>query len=100
MEPADDNSGHSTSRHQPNPQILSHDQIFRAQVGETLVLPCQVAALGKKFDNLQYNMLGRWDAGPNDSSTKRLMFHVLFFFHNLLQKSLQKLFQFIFLFFL
>ena len=48
MEPADDNSGgHSTSRHQPNPQILSHDQIFRAQVGETLVLPCQVAALGK-----------------------------------------------------
>ena len=50
MEPADDNSGgHSTSRHQPNPQILSHDQIFRAQVGETLVLPCQVAALGKNF---------------------------------------------------
>jgi len=46
VEPADDNSGHSTSRHQPNPQILSHDQIFRAQVGETLVLPCQVAALG------------------------------------------------------
>ena len=51
MEPADDNSGgHSTSRHQPNPQILSHDQIFRAQVGETLVLPCQVANLGKVFE--------------------------------------------------
>ena len=31
---------------QPSPQILSHDQIFRAQVGETLVLPCQVANLG------------------------------------------------------
>ena len=37
------NSGHLQ---QPSPQILSHDQIFRAQVGETLVLPCQVANLG------------------------------------------------------
>lgn len=33
-------------RRQPSPQILSHDQIFRAQVGESLVLPCQVANLG------------------------------------------------------
>ena len=33
-------------RHQPNPQILSHDQVFRAQVGETLALPCRVANLG------------------------------------------------------
>ena len=60
MEPADDNSGgHSTSRHQPNPQILSHDQIFRAQVGETLVLPCQVAALGKDsfFKNASENLV-------------------------------------------
>ena len=38
------NSGHL--QQQPSPQILSHDQIFRAQVGETLVLPCQVANLG------------------------------------------------------
>ena len=48
VEPAsggDGSSGH-ISRHQPSPQILSHDQIFRAQVGETLVLPCQVANLG------------------------------------------------------
>ena len=34
------------SSHQPSPQILSHDQIFRAQVGENLVLPCQVSNLG------------------------------------------------------
>ena len=35
--------------------------------------------------NLQYNTLGRWVDGPNDSSTKRLMFQVLFCFHNFLQ---------------
>ena len=29
---------------------------------------------------LQYNTLGHWVDGPNDSSTKRLMFQVLFFF--------------------
>ena len=52
-----------------------------------------------KSDNLQYNPLVRWYAGTNDSSTKCLMFQVLFFFHNFLQKSLQKSFQFIFLFF-
>ena len=32
-----------------------------------------------KSDNLQYNTPGRWVDGPNDSSTKRLMFQVLFF---------------------
>ena len=50
-----------------------------------------------KSDNLQYNTLGCWVAGTNDSSTKGLMFQVLFFFHNFLQNSLQKFFQFIFL---
>ena len=50
-----------------------------------------------KSNNLQYNMLVRWFAGTNDLSTKRLMFQVLSFFHNFLQNSLQKLFQFIFL---
>ena len=53
VEPAGDvkdGSGGHISRHQPSPQILSHDQIFRAQVGETLVLPCQVANLGKVFE--------------------------------------------------
>ena len=39
----------------------------------------------------------RWVNGPNDSATKHLMFQVLFFFHNFLQNSLQKLFQFILL---
>ena len=33
-----------------------------------------------KSNNLQYNRLGRWVAGTNNSSTKRLMFQVLFFF--------------------
>ena len=33
-----------------------------------------------KSENLQYNTLGRWVDGPNDSSTKRLMFQALFFF--------------------
>ena len=37
-----------------------------------------------KSDNLQYNTLGRWVDGTNDSSTKRLMFQALFFFHNFL----------------
>ena len=33
-----------------------------------------------KSNNLQYNTLGPWVDGPNDSSTKRLMFQVLVFF--------------------
>ena len=33
-----------------------------------------------KSVNLQYNVMVRWVAGTNDSSTKRLMFQVLFFF--------------------
>ena len=33
-----------------------------------------------KFDNLQYNTLGRWVDWQNDSLTKHLMFQVLFFF--------------------
>jgi hypothetical protein len=41
-----------------------------------------------KSDSLQYNTLVRWD-----ESTRHLMFQVLFFFHNFLQNSLQKLFQ-------
>ena len=38
--------------------------------------------------NVQYNMLGHWVTGTNDSSTKRLMFQVLFF-HNFLPIFLQ-----------
>ena len=57
-------------------------------------------SLIQKSDNLQYNTVGCWVAGTNDSSTKHLMFQVyIFFFHNFLQNSLQKSFQFIFLFF-
>ena len=53
-----------------------------------------------KSDNLQYNTLVRWADGTNASSTKCLIFQVLFFFHKILQYSLQKPFQFTFLFFL
>ena len=35
-----------TLRSQPTPRIESPEQVFRAQVGETLVLPCQVSNLG------------------------------------------------------
>ena len=31
-----------------------------------------------KSNNLEYNMMGRWVNGPNDSLTKHLMFQVLF----------------------
>ena len=53
----------------------------------------------QKSVNLQYNTLGCLDDGTNESSNKLLMFQVLFFFHDFLQNSLQKFFQFIFLFF-
>jgi len=52
-----------------------------------------------KSVNLQNNTPVRWADGTNDPSTKLLMFHVSFFFHKILQNSLQKPFQFIFLFF-
>ena len=50
-----------------------------------------------KSVNLQYNTLVCWADRTNNSSTKRMMFQVLFFFHKILQKILQKPFQFIFL---
>ena len=40
----------------------------------------QIEAWSNKSDNLQYNTLVRWFARTNDSSNKRLMFQVLFFF--------------------
>ena len=43
--------------------------------------------------------MGRVDDGTNESATKRLMFQVLLFFHDFLQNTLQKAFQFILLFF-
>ena len=42
----------------------------------------------------------RWADRINDSSNKRLMFQVLFFFHKILQNSLQKPCQLFLLFFL
>jgi hypothetical protein len=47
-------------------------------------------AADQKSVNLQYNTLGRWVDGPNNSATKRLMFQVLFSIRNFLQNSLQK----------
>ena len=47
----------------------------------------------KKFFNLQYKTLVRWDA-----RTKRLMFQVLFCFHNFLHNPFQTFFQFTYVF--
>ena len=51
--------------------------------------PPHTAAMAKrkrevKSVNLQYITLVRWDDGPNESLTKRLMFQALFFFHHFL----------------
>ena len=54
----------------------------------------EISIANQKSVNLQYNTLVRCSDG-----TKGLMFQVLFFFHKILQKFLQKPFQFIFLFF-
>ena len=51
-----------------------------------------------KSVNLEYNTLVRWADGTNVLSTKRLMFHVSYFFHNILENSLQKAFQLFFFF--
>ena len=48
-----------------------------------------------KSVNLQYNTLGRLDNGTNESSDVPS----IIFFHDFLQNSLQKSFQFIFIFF-
>ena len=50
-----------------------------------------------KSNNIRYNTLGCWVFATEDSSTKCLMFQVSFFFHKILQTSLQKPFQFVFL---
>ena len=46
-----------------------------------------------KLVNLQYNMLGRWAKRLGDQSSD---VPSIFFFHNFLQNSLQKYFQFFF----
>ena len=55
-------------------------QVFTTAV----TLGFQIQGNFLKSDNLQYNMLGRWVDGTNNSSTKRLMFQALFFFRNFL----------------
>ena len=50
----------------------------------------------QKSVNLEYNMLVGWADWTDVLSTKRLMFRVFFFFHKILQNTLQKPFQFIF----
>ena len=52
-----------------------------------------------KSVNLEYNMLVPWTDETNVSSTNRLMLQV-FFFHKILQNSLQKPFKLILLFFI
>ena len=52
-----------------------------------------------KSVNTQYKTLGCWVVGPNDSSTKRLMFQVLLFFNHFLDLGHTKLFVFILYFF-
>ena len=56
-----------------------------------------MAAAYIKSNNLQCNTLGLWLDGTNDSSIH--IPNIFIFFHNFLQNSLQKLFQFIFHFF-
>ena len=55
---------------------------------------CQVSKGDIKSDNLQYNTLGRWDNRLIDQASD---VPSIIFFHNFLQISLQKSFQFIFL---
>jgi hypothetical protein len=57
-----------------------------------------VRILVLKSVNLEYNKLVCLFVGTNDAATKRLMFQA-FFFHNFLQNVLEKLFQFISLYF-
>ena len=45
-------------------------------------------ALEQKSVNLQYIMRDCLDGGTNESSTKRLMFQVLFFFNKIFEKTL------------
>ena len=52
-----------------------------------------------KSINLQLNTLGCLDDGANESSTKRLMFQVLYFFHDFLQNAMQKILSIHFLIF-
>ena len=81
--------------------IVSQKHISkRCEFGLSLNCPHDYYYYLKTSDNLLYNTLGCWVTGTTNSLIKRLMFQVgTTFFHNLLQNSLHKSFQFIFLFF-
>ena len=55
-----------------------------------------IVDLTHKSDNIQYNTLGPWDKPLMDQASDVPSFII---FHNFLQNSLQKLFQFFFWFF-
>ena len=79
----------------PRNEIHGHEILRKhceKNLGQRTLLPAAAAATAPrrifrpakgsfiKSDNLQYNKLGHWVAGMNDSSTKCLMFKVLFSF--------------------
>ena len=72
------------------------DTIVRFYLETFVILTCCIVNSKKaqKSDNLQYNMLVDWFAWTNDSSTKGLMFQVLFFFHKILEYYFEKKFHF------
>ena len=57
---------------------------------------CAARNSNLKSDNLQYNTLGRWVDGTNDSSTKHLIFQAFFFSYFLIDLGHSKVFIFIF----
>ena len=66
--------------HQKKPKggyCIAHTRLFYYF---TVGLFNPISFIHQKSDNLQYNTLVCWVAGMNDSSTKCLMFQVLFFF--------------------
>ena len=69
-------------------QYLTRDELSLSLQLVPLSLQSESVNFVQKSDNLQYieyNTLGRWVAGMNDSLTKCLMFQALFFFGNVLQ---------------
>ena len=64
---------------QPLNELQSHLNVVLDELAHVFAV-----RLVLKSDNLQYNTLVCWAYGTNDSSTKRLLFQALFFFHNLL----------------
>ena len=80
--------------------FANYIDVFRKTEDHFEVLKMSKSLLDQKLwylksVNIWYITLGHWDDGTNESSTKCVMFQVLFFFHDFLQNALQKAFQFI-----